>query len=459
MFSGFNKDTIVAPATAPGVAALAIVRISGPQAIGIVSSLFSKDLNSQPSHTAHFGLISYQQKTIDEVVAIVYKNPRSFTGEDLVEITCHGSDLIVKQIIQALLAQDCRLAEPGEFTQRAFANGKMDLGSGRSRSRCDSRRNRSRQASGSQSVAGRYIVKIDALRQELIDFVALIELELDFSEEDVDFADRSKLINLIHRIKEHINPIIASFGYGNAIKNGVPVVIAGKPNAGKSTLLNALLKEDKALVSDIAGTTRDTIEDTLILKGVAFRFADTAGLRQTTETIEALGIERAYQKISQAAVVIFLFDATTETPDTVKAALDNLHITGQHLIIAANKTDQLTNEQTADWLTFSKEQKTPVLMLSAAEGTGLPILEKRLLSFVAEAPPGQAIITNARHYNSLVATLKVLDIVLEGLQTDLSGDLMASDLREALQHLGSITGQIVTDDLLDSIFTRFCIGK
>ncbi len=455
-----TSDTIVALATPPGQGAIAIIRVSGPQAIEWCNGVFpSKDLTQQPSHTIHFGALKDKDQVIDEVLVSLFVAPRSYTKENLVEISCHGSNFIVQQIIKLLMAQGARLAQPGEFTKRAFLNGQFDLAQAEAVADLIASDSQATHRTALQQMRGGFSREIRELRESLIHFASMIELELDFSEEDVEFASRDQLRSLVEKIVEVITPLIESFGLGNAIKQGVPTVIAGKPNAGKSTLLNALLNEEKAIVSDIPGTTRDFIEDEITIEGINFRFIDTAGLRETTDAIEAIGVSRTHEKLKQASAVIYLVDLTTTSQEQleqeqqqVKEQFDPSQIP---YILVGNKIDQ-ADKQMLEYL-----ETTPILPLSALQKTHLDDLKTRLLQAVSlkNLDSDQTLVTNLRHYKSLLETQKALDDVLKGLENQVTNDFLALDIRTALHHLGEITGEITTEDLLKNIFSKFCIGK
>ncbi len=447
---------IVAPATPPGVSALAVIRLSGQGSIELVQRIFAgKPLTDQPSHTLHLGLIKDGNEPIDEVVVSVYKAPNSFTRENSVEISCHGSPLIVQRIIALCLREGAQLAGPGEFTRRAFLNGRFDLAQAEAvADLINSETDNARQAALNQ-MRGGFSNEIQKLREELIHFASLIELELDFGEEDVEFAKREDLRRLIERMQGFLRTLIDSFRAGNVIKNGVPTVIAGKPNAGKSTLLNLLLKEEKAIVSDIPGTTRDVIEDEIVLGGINFRFIDTAGLRDTTDTIEAIGVGRTREQLKKASLVLYLVDlANTQSSDNADE-LESLNDLTVPVIRIGNKVDQADPALVADL------KKQGFVCISATQKTNLAELEEAILSkfHLDQVKQGDVIITNLRHYDNLSQTYEALARVLHGMDSGVTGDFLAMDVRQALHFLGMITGEISTDDLLENIFSRFCIGK
>ncbi|MFL0205261.1 tRNA uridine-5-carboxymethylaminomethyl(34) synthesis GTPase MnmE [Aquirufa sp. 2-AUSEE-184A6] len=448
------SDTIVALATPAGVGAIGVIRLSGDRAIEIVNKVFQpKDLSVQASHTIHYGRIESAGRVYDEVVASLYIAPRSYTKENVVEISCHGSPFIQESILQLFVEQGARFARPGEFTQRAFLNGAFDLAQAEAVADVIAADSAAAQNAALHQLRGGFSKELAALREELIHFASLIELELDFGEEDVEFADRQDLEDLVNQLLANIRPLVASFRTGNAVKNGVATVIVGKPNAGKSTLLNALLKEDRAIVSDIAGTTRDSLEDEWTLGGIKFRLVDTAGLRETTDVIEALGVERTQAWVKKAQVVIYMADATSETPVGFAAGVEALGQLDIPVIKLLNKVDQISSTELAAF-----EDAIPI---SAKNRSGLNDLETALLNVVGldQVSTSGTLVTNLRHYQQLLQTQETLEGVLAALKTGLTGDLIAQDLRYALHHLGEITGQISNDDLLRNIFGKFCIGK
>ncbi len=451
-----GNNTIVALATAPGTGAIAVIRLSGPASIDICNRVFpSKDLTKEKSHTIHFGTLKDGEQAIDEVLVSLFIAPHSYTKENVVEISCHGSNYIVQQLIQLLLHQGARLAQPGEFTKRAFLNGQFDLAQAEAVADLIASDSQASHRTALNQMRGGFSQEIRELRESLIHFASMIELELDFSEEDVEFASREQLKELVDKIQQVITPLIDSFQWGNVIKEGVPTVIAGKPNAGKSTLLNALLNEEKAIVSDIPGTTRDFIEDEITLDGINFRFIDTAGLRETSDTIEAMGVSRAKDQIRKASLVIYLMDLTEADLPEIKSQIASLKSQGTPYIIVGNKMDQASE----DLLTDLKQTK--VLPLSAKDQTNLDELKQRIVQTVAldHIDQDQTLVTNLRHYESLKETQKALDDVLKGIAAGVSNDLLALDIRQALHHMGEITGEITTEDLLENIFSKFCIGK
>lgn len=451
-----QQDTIVALATAQGISAIAVIRLSGKDSISITQKIFKgKSLTEAPSHTVHFGTLQHEGKTIDEVLVTVFKEPNSFTHENAVEISCHGSPVIVKEIIKSLLTQGARLAGPGEFTKRAFLNGRFDLAQAEAvADLINAETDNARQAALNQ-MRGGFSKEINHLREELIHFASLIELELDFGEEDVEFAKRDDLRKLILKIQSYLSSLIQSFDQGNVIKNGVPTVIAGKPNAGKSTLLNVLLNEEKAIVSEIAGTTRDVIEDEIVLGGINFRFIDTAGLRETQDVIEAMGVERTRDRMKKASIILYLFDLSTDRYDDIIQEAESLKSLGIPVIKVGNKSDKAAGGLT------EKLKQADFVFISASNKTNIQELKDKLLSFfqVSSVKSGDVLVTSLRHYQNLLQTHEALDRVLTGMSTGITGDFLAMDIRQSLHYLGEITGVITTDDLLDNIFSKFCIGK
>ncbi len=465
------NDSIVALATPSGAGAIAVIRISGERAIAIGNSVFKsikgKDLTQQKSHTLHLGHIIDDQKTLDEVLVSIFKGPHSYTGENTIEISCHGSTYIQQQIIQLLLRKGCRMANPGEFTLRAFLNGKLDLSQAEAVADLISSDNEASHQIAMQQMRGGFSNEIAKLREELLNFASLIELELDFAEEDVEFADRTQFHELLHRIEFVLKRLIDSFAVGNVIKNGIPVAIVGKPNVGKSTLLNALLNEERAIVSPIAGTTRDTIEDELVIGGIGFRFIDTAGIRETEDVVESIGIRKTFEKIEQAQVVLFLIDSLQlimDNENSVKIQIEKIRnqFPLKPLIVVTNKIDKLDSKQRKQFnnqLSIINYQL--LIEISAKNKTGIEELKNQLLSFVNTGAlrNNETIVTNTRHYDSLLKALEEIQKVKYGLETMLSSDLMAIDIKEALYHFGMITGQVTNDELLGNIFANFCIGK
>ncbi len=453
-----TDDTICALSTPPGMGALAIIRVSGGESFKIMNKVFSKDLSSAQGNTIHFGRIADGDELIDEVLVSVFRAPRSFTGEESVELSCHGSEYIQSRILQLLLSNGCRMAQPGEFSLRAFANGKVDLSQAEAIADLIASSTSAAHKLAMNQMRGGFSKKINALREKLINFASLIELELDFSEEDVEFANRDELTALVSGIDTMVTGLMDSFATGNAIKNGVPVAILGAPNMGKSTLLNALLEDERAIVSHIPGTTRDTIEDEMIIDGVRFRFTDTAGIRETTDEIETIGISRAFEKAGKSAVVIYLFDAATSTTSEIEEELENLRAkVGSEvtLILVGNKIDKVEGKAVAS----GKFEN--VLYISAKQGTGLTELKTRLLAITKtlSIEGNDIVVSNIRHFEALSKAHEALTSVLAGIDSDITSDFLAMDIRRGLFHLGEITGEITTEDLLGNIFSKFCIGK
>ncbi|GLU44932.1 tRNA uridine-5-carboxymethylaminomethyl(34) synthesis GTPase MnmE [Allomuricauda sp. NBRC 101325] len=454
-----HTDNIVALATASGTGAIAVIRVSGPDAISLTDSVFKsikgKSLSKQKSHTIHLGHIVDDSKILDEALVSIFKGPHSYTGENVAEISCHGSPYIQQQIIQLLLRNGCRNASAGEFTLRAFLNGKMDLSQAEAVADLIASDSEAAHDIAMQQMRGGFSNEIQKLREELLNFASLIELELDFSEEDVEFADRTQFNQLLNRISEVLKKLIDSFALGNVIKHGIPVAIVGQPNVGKSTLLNALLNEERAIVSEIAGTTRDTVEDHISIKGINFRFIDTAGIRETEDVVEKIGIERTFDKIEKARLIIYLFDGMDFDTNELKQI--QTRYPNKQLLPICNKMDLLNESQ----IEKIKLEIPNVLFLSAKFKNGIAELEAKLLSLVdSGALSGDStIISNSRHYDALLKALEEIQKVKEGMDMELSSDLMAIDIRQALYHLGEITGSVTTDDLLGNIFANFCIGK
>ncbi len=452
-------DTIVALATPPGIGAIGVIRLSGKHSFPIVNALFpSKHLIEQSSHTLHVGLLKQQQKTLDEVVLSLYRSPRSYTGEDVIEISCHGSPFIQEQIILACVENGARLARAGEFTQRAFLNGKLDLTQAEAVADLIASNTEASRRSALHNIRGGFSQVLKDLREQLLTFSALIELELDFAQEDVEFADRQKLNTLIDGACITTLHLLQSFRLGNVIKNGVQVAIVGKPNAGKSTLLNALLNENRAIVSDIAGTTRDTIEEVINIKGILFRLVDTAGIREhTTDIIESIGMERSYDKIREADIVVYLFDVKEiEEGELMRIEKDFIE-RGIKYVLAGNKTDTLSEAA----LSIRFLNVSEVTFISAHSSKDIDTLKDRLVSMVTEGQvqTEDTIVTNTRHYNALQEVHKSLTEIQSGLLNQLPGDLLALDIRRCLHYIGEITGEITNEEQLGYIFGKFCIGK
>ena len=481
------NDTIVALATPSGAGAIAVIRVSGPEAIKIVAPLFkaksNKNIQDQASHTLHLGNLVDGVRILDEVLISIFHGPRSYTGEHTIEISCHGSSYIQQEIILLLIKKGCRAAEAGEFTLRAFLNGKMDLSQAEAVADLISSENQASHQLAMQQMRGGFSDEIQKLRQELLDFASLIELELDFAEEDVEFANRDEFMRLVAEIQNVLKKLIDSFAVGNVIKNGIPVAIVGEPNVGKSTLLNALLNEERAIVSEIAGTTRDSIEDEISIGGVGFRFIDTAGIRETQDVIEGLGIKRTFEKIAQAQVVMYLVDSSqlvsesevrrpkTEVDNAKNNSLEQVkfeiekiknQFPQKPLLVIVNKIDNLNESEISNLkVSLSAVEGSNLIFISAKENIGVEELKDKLLEFVnlGELRNNNAIVTNSRHYNALLSALEEINKVQEGLNNNLSGDLLAIDIRQALYHFGEITGEVTNDELLGNIFANFCIGK
>ena len=463
------ESTICALAT-PGHGAISVIRVSGPDAISMTQGIFKpatkgKKLHIQPPNTIHFGTILEEGNVIDEVLVSLFKAPHSYTGEDSIEISCHGSPYIQQKILELLVAQGARPARPGEFTQRAFLNGKMDLSQAEAVADLVAAESAGAHRVALQQLRGGFSDRLKSLREQLLHFISMIELELDFSEEEVEFADRSQLSGLVHEIRSLTDELIQSFQLGNVLKNGVPVAIIGRPNVGKSTLLNALLKEDRAIVSDIEGTTRDSIEDTINLEGITFRFIDTAGIRETADTIENLGIRRTYQKIEQASVVLLLVEAGDD-PQLIQRSIEAIRpqIAGQDkpLVVVLNKADRVAQNQLRKLEKGISQQSHEYFMaLSAEKGENIDKLTAQLLEIVSlgNLKHQDVVISNIRHYNALKSASEGLSRVSEGLGSALPSDLLAQDIREVLHFLGEITGEVTTDEILGNIFKNFCIGK
>ena len=491
-------DTIVALATPAGIGAIGVIRLSGTAAISIANAVFEgKNLEKQKSHTLHFGAIKTADgRILDEVLASVFVGPRSYTRENIVEISCHGSPYIQQQILQLLLSHGARMAQPGEFTLRAFMNGQLDLSQAEAVADVIASSSESSHAIAIQQMRGGFSDEIKRLRQELINFASLIELELDFGEEDVEFANRDALKVLITKIQSIIKKLLDSFAIGNVLKNGVSTVIAGRPNAGKSTLLNALLNEDRAIVSEIAGTTRDTIEEILNIEGIEFRLIDTAGIREATDAIEALGVAKTMEKVRQSAILVYVFDVVETKLDEVLADLNELVRADTKLLVVCNKMDRNPHFR-PEWLLNPSDETIPpfffttkylseiqnqgseinitpsvfytisplnadqIITISAKEGMNIPYLKEKLFNIVTEGGLNQAsiIVSNVRHFEALQKSYASLGDVLRGMTTGVTSDFIAMDIRHALSALGEITGEISTDDLLETIFSKFCIGK
>ncbi|WP_215225701.1 tRNA uridine-5-carboxymethylaminomethyl(34) synthesis GTPase MnmE [Echinicola shivajiensis] len=453
-----KEDTIIALATPQGVGAIAVIRLSGKDAIKLTNEVFAgKDLGKQDSHTIHYGTIRDGEKIIDEVLVSLFVAPKSFTKENVVEISTHGSSYIINQVIKLFIKKGARPAKPGEFTQRAFLNGQFDLAQAEAVADLIHSDSEASHQAALHQMRGGFSGEIKELRDKLIHFASMIELELDFSEEDVEFASRQDLQHLVEKLLRVVEHLISSFDLGNVIKNGVPTVIAGKPNAGKSTLLNALLNEEKAIVSDIAGTTRDFIEDEINIGGVIFRFIDTAGLRETTDTIEAIGVSRTQEKMKTASLILYLFDLSDTDMVEINRDVNKLENLGVPFVKVANKIDKSNNQ----FVKELKDKYPDVIFISAGKKEHLDELRDKILELVNldKFKTGNTVVTNIRHYDSLVKTRESLLDVLNGIDNEITNDFMAMDIRRSLHFLGEITGEITTDDLLANIFSKFCIGK
>lgn len=459
-------DTICALSTPPGTGAIAMIRLSGPEAFPIFEKVFTpfkkQGLKDAEGYSLHFGKITENGSTIDEVMAGIFRNPHSYTGEDTIEISCHGSVYIQQQIIRLLLKSGARMAEPGEYTMRAFANGKMDLSQAEAVADLIASESKAAHQVALQQMRGGFSHEIRELREELINFASLVELELDFAEEDVEFADRSKLSELLATIKKVITRLLDSFDTGNVIKHGVPVAIVGAPNAGKSTLLNALLNEEKAIVTDVAGTTRDAIEDVINIEGIRFRFIDTAGIRETEDVVESIGIQRTYEKIEQSRIVLYMFDVrgSQSYAGLIHEEIRKLQekTTDKTLLLIGNKRDLANSREVIK--EFGKYEN--LHLISALKKEGLDELIQKLLEQVnlKALNSNESIVTNERHFHALQQALDDVQRVEHGMETGISGDFLAMDIREALKHLGSIIGEVDVDqDILGNIFGKFCIGK
>lgn len=454
------EDTIAALATPQGKGAIGVIRISGSKAFDIVNGLFpSKDIFKQPSHTLHVGYLKEGNNILDEVVISLFKNPHSYTGEDVIEISCHGSTYLQEQVLQALFNHGARPAKAGEFTQRAFLNGKMDLAQAEAVADLIASQTEAGKKASIRQMRGGFSNQLKSIREQLLQFSSLIELELDFSQEDVEFADRTRFMELLFSAEKTVSALLESFKLGNVIKNGIEVAITGKPNAGKSTLLNSLLNEDRAIVSEIEGTTRDTIEETVNINGILFRLVDTAGIRDhTADLIEGMGIERSLQKMRQADIVLYLFDVHTMDPATLKGMVQKFKEQQINFILVGNKAETANNSSPFE-PGFETES---LLFISAKNHHNLEQLKQLLFqkAVAEEALSGdQTIVTNTRHVKALEEVSIALKDIMEGLQNGLPGDLLSLDIRRALFHLGEITGEITNDEQLDYIFSKFCIGK
>ena len=447
-----NNNTICAISTPPGIGGVAIIRISGTKSISICNQVLNKPILDLEGYSVLFCSFEDNHQLIDDVVVTVFRGPKSFTGEDVVEISCHGSNFIQQKIIECLISKGCSMAAPGEFSQRAFLNGKMDLSQTEAIADLIHSKSKAAHQTALKQLKGGVSNELKTLREKLIHFASLVELELDFSEEDVEFADRKELYVLINELSEHVENLIESFKLGNAIKNGVQTVIIGRPNAGKSTLLNGLLNEQRAIVSSTPGTTRDTIEEVLNINGIDFRFIDTAGIRETIDNIEKMGVERAIKKIESSSLIIYVYDASKEKAEQVKKDLKTFNTSNLPILTIANKADLLPSDSTVD---------AKHLKLSAINSTDCQKVKDKIyqLSGLNDLNLESTIITNARHVEALQKAHADLLKVKEGMDSNVTGDFLAMDIRQVLHHLGSITGEISSDDLLGNIFANFCIGK
>lgn len=461
-------DTICAISTAPGVGGIAVIRVSGNDAIEITNRCWKgANISEMKSHTSHFGrIVDNTGSVLDEVVLTLFRNPRSFTGEDVIEIACHGSIWIQQQIVNRLIECGCRAATGGEFTRRAYTNGRMDLSQAEAVADLIASTSRASHRIALNQMRGAFSRELSVLREKLLEFVSLIELELDFTEEDVEFADRSRLLELATLIKTKVDSLAGSFAVGNALKNGIPCAIVGETNAGKSTLLNHLLRDERALVSDIHGTTRDVIEDTITIGGTLFRFIDTAGIRETDDTIESMGIERTFKKLNEAQIVLWVIDANTPFDKIAELGQRIFNqLADKSLIAIVNKIDTLDDAHQQEIASFMHDivgQRGATAFISAKNGTQLDSLEQLLLKQVAlpdSSDANQVIVTNARHFEALTRASEAITRAIDGLTMGISGDFVSQDIRECMHYLGEITGEITTDQILGSIFTRFCIGK
>jgi len=460
-----TTDTICALATAPGVGAIALIRLSGPESFTITDKLFKPkkegfSIKQAESYTIHFGTIAVGEELVDEVLVYVYRNPNSYTGDDAIEISCHGSPYIQQKIIELLIMHGARMANAGEFTMRAFLNGKFDLSQAEAVADLIASNSKYSHDLALDQMRGGFSSKIKDLRMDLVNFASLIELELDFSEEDVEFADRSKISEILINLKTEISALLKSFSIGNVLKKGIPVAIIGKPNVGKSTLLNTILQEEKAIVSEIPGTTRDSIEDTIIIEGVAFRFIDTAGLRISDDQIEAMGIERTMEKINLAKIILFVFDVTVCDFEQVKEVLEEyrhlIEDPDKRIILIGNKIDQLIEIPKG----FKDFVELETIFVSAKRKENINLISDSLLKSVnVDKISDNTIVSNARHYEALSRSFDSIVEIENGFKKGIPSDLISTDIRQALYHLGTITGEITTDEILGNIFGKFCIGK
>lgn len=464
-----RQNTICAVSTASGVGGIAVVRVSGGEAFALCDKIFRphsacKTLSSQPPYSVAYGtVVDSNDEVIDDVLATVFRAPHSYTGEDTVEISCHGSVYIQQQIVKLLVDAGCEVARAGEFTMRAFVNGKLDLSQAEAVADLISSSNKAMHKMAISQMRGGFSAELRDLRSRLLDFVSLIELELDFSEEDVEFADRTQLKHLARQIDEHIGKLVNSFNLGNALKNGVSVALAGETNVGKSTLLNFLLNEDRAIVSDIEGTTRDVIEDTIVIDGIMFRFIDTAGIRRTTDQIEMLGIQKSFRKIEQAAIVLWIVDCSSNADQIDNVADKVIAKNGEgSLIVVLNKTDKVSKQRYEEIERLFAALGVEVIGISAKLGTNTAALQDLLVKTATNnrySQDSETIVNNVRHYEALTKAQQAVGRVIDGLDVGISGDLLSQDIRECMYHLGEITGEISTDEMLGNIFGKFCIGK
>ena len=465
-----NQDTICALATADGVGAIGIIRVSGQDALAVVNRIFEgKNLEKEPTHTVHYGFVKDGEEVIDEVMVSVFHAPRTFTAENSAEISFHGSPHIAKRILEALINNGARMAKAGEFTMRAFMNGRIDLSQAESIADLIASENEAARKMALNQLKGGISQEISILRNDLLNFTSLIELELDFSEEDVEFADRSALNQLLQNLKTKLQSLIDSFQYGNAMKNGIDVAIIGKPNAGKSTLLNALLKEERAIVSDIAGTTRDTIEEVLHIKGTAFRFIDTAGIRETVDKIEEIGVKKAKEKISTAKILLYLYDEFDSTAEEVISFIKEIYREDLKVILLHNKIDKLVDREEPTLNSFDAQLKAElvpyytdtIMGISARDNINIELLKAELANYVEElkTEDNAVVITNQRHYEALQKSFNSVQKVEEAVSMGIQTELLAYELRTALEHLGEISGEFTNDEVLGNIFSKFCIGK
>jgi len=462
-----NEETICAISTAPGMGAIAVIRVSGPEAFSISDRIFQaasadKSISTNPSHTVLYGNIHQGDRLIDEVVATIFRNPHSFTGEDTVEFACHGSVYIQQKMIQILISEGCRMAEAGEFSRRSFMNGKMDLSQAEAIADLIASTSSSNHKLALQQMRGGFSRELDKLRSDLLHFVTMIELELDFSEEEVEFADRKDLKNLAGKLEFHLKKLMDSFRLGNVLKNGIPVAIVGETNAGKSTLLNKLLNEERAIVSNIHGTTRDVIEDIVNIRGITFRFIDTAGLRETQDEIETMGIERTYQKIVQSQIILWIIDSTQVTEHIEWMASRIMpRAEGKDLLIIFNKSDKVSKEEQVVLDKMFKNYSKTRIHISAKKGENIDLIRAKLLELAGlpNLERQDLVVTNLRHFESLSKAHEAILRVQNGLLDNQSSEFLSQDIRECLHHLGQITGVITSDEVLKNIFRNFCIGK